>query len=218
MLYDARRDALPSYAMRALAGAALLGGFAAFILLIGGGQAPLETKLLYASFAAIEGGAFGTISAAKDRNETNLGLVLASAIVGVVFGPLILGVGVAAIQVVAWLLTLPAPSFNDLSWKWWIGSMILASGHYSASTLSKVASREISKTSLRYVLCRFFGPAIDTFAIAVVFWIWLEPEFPTRAQWLPAALGMGAACALLEIGPRIFRSVFGKNGPARNDR
>jgi hypothetical protein len=44
MLFDARRDALPSYAMRALAGAALLGGFAAFLLLIAGGPLPPATK------------------------------------------------------------------------------------------------------------------------------------------------------------------------------
>ena len=65
MLWDARRDALPSYAMRALAGAALLGGFTAFILLIAGGPLPLATKLLYASLPAIVGGAFGTISGSR---------------------------------------------------------------------------------------------------------------------------------------------------------
>jgi hypothetical protein len=211
MLFDARRDALPSYAMRALAGAATFGGFTAFILLIAGGQLAIEMKLLYALVPAIEGGALGYISAAKDRNETSVGLAIAYAIVGVVFGPLILGVGVAAIEVVAWLLTLPAPSFNDLSWKWWIGSMLLASGHYSASTLAEVASQETSTTSLRYILCRFFGPVVDTFAIAVVLLMCFAPEFPPRNQLLPAAIGIGAGWALLEIGSRIFRSVFGKS-------
>jgi hypothetical protein len=211
MLFDARRDALPSCAMRALAGAAIFGGFAAFILLIGGGPLPLATKLLYALVPAIVGGALGYISTANDRNEINVGLALAYAIVGVVFGPLILGVGVAVIQVVAWLLTLPAPSFNDLGWKWWIGSMLLASGLQSASTLSAVARQETSKTSWRYLLCQFLGQALGAVAFTVVFWIWLEPEFPPRNQWLPAALGIGAGWALLEVGSRIFRSVFGKN-------
>jgi hypothetical protein len=211
MLFDARGDALPRYATRALAGAATIGGFAAFILLIGGGQLAIEMKLLYALVPAIVGGALGYISAANEREEINIGLALAYAIVGVVFGPLILGVGVAVIQVVAWLLTLPAPSFSDLGWKWWIGSMVLASGHYSASALSKVASQETSKTSLRYFLCRFFGPVIDTFAIVVVLWMCFAPELPPREQWLPAALGIAAGWALIEIGPRIFRSAFGKN-------
>jgi hypothetical protein len=218
MLFDARHDALPSYAMRALAGAAMLGGFAAFILLIGGGPLAIEMKLLYALLPAIVGGAFGAISAAKDRNETPVGLALAYAIVGMVFGPLILGVGVAAIQLVAWPLSLPAASFSDLGWKWWIGSMLLASGHYSSSALSKVASQETSKTSLRYILCRFFGPIIDTFAIVVVLWMCFAPEFPPRDQWLPAAIGIGTGWALLEIGPRIFRSVLRRTGdPAGSD-
>jgi len=211
MLLDARRDALPSYVLRASAGAAMLGGFAAFILLLAGGQQPIEMKLLYALVPAIVGGALGIISAAKERNETNLGLALAYAIAGVVFGPLVLGVGVAVIDVVAWLLAIPAPTFADLSWKWWIGAMVLFSGHYSANTLSEMADREISKTSWRYVLCRLSGKVLDTFAIAVVLLMCLAPEFPTRAQWLPAAIGIVAGCALLEIGSRIFRSVFAKN-------
>jgi hypothetical protein len=210
MLSNARRDALPSYAMRALAGAAILGGFTAFILLIAGGPLPLATKLLYASLPAIVGAAFGYVSAAKDRNETPLGLAIAYAIVGVVFGPLILGICIAAIDLVAWPLGLPAPLFTDLGWKWWIGSMLLASGHYSASALSKVASQETSKTSLGYVLCNFLGQAIDTFAFAVVLLMCFAPEFPTREQWLPAAIGIVAGCVLLEIAPRIFRFVFGK--------
>jgi MFS family permease len=210
MLTDARRDALPSYAMRASVGAALLGGLAIFFLLMGGSLLPPATKLLYASLPAIVGGALGTISAAKDRNETNLGLALAYAIAGVVFGPLILGVSVAIIDVVGWLLGMPAPSFADVGWKWWIGSMILASGLQSGSRLSDVASREPSKTSLRYVLCEFFGQAIGAFAIAVVFWICFEPEFPTGKQWLLAALAIGAGCAVMGVGSWIVRSVFGK--------
>src|ERR1700716_2788041 len=104
MLFDARRDALPSYALRALAGAAILGGLAIFFLLMGGSLLPLETKLLYAALPAVVGGALGTISAANDRNETNVGLAIAYAIVGVVFGPLLLGGCIAIIDVVAWPL------------------------------------------------------------------------------------------------------------------
>jgi hypothetical protein len=211
MLFDARRGDLPSYATRTLAGAATFGGFAAFILLIGGGQLAIEMKLLYALVPAIVGGALGTISAANDREEINVGLALAYAIVGVVFGPLFLGLGVAIIDVVAWPLGLPAPLFTDLGWKWWIGSMVLASGLQSAGTLSKVANQEISKTSLRYVLCWFLGEIVGTLAIAVVLLMCFAPEFPTRVQWLPAALGMGAGWALATVGPRIVRSVFGKN-------
>jgi hypothetical protein len=216
---DARRDELPSYAKRALAGAALLGGLTAFYLFIGGGQLAPEKKLLYALLPAIEGGALGYISAAKDRNETNVGLALAYAIVGVVFGPLFLGFCLAAIEVVAWLLTMPAPLFKDVGWKWWIGSMVLFSGLQSARTLSEVARQETSKTSLRYILCKFLGRVIDALALAAVLLMCFAPQFPTREQWLPAALGIGAGCVLLEAGSRIFRSVFRRTAdPARNDR
>ena len=207
MLTDARHDELLGYGMRASIGAVLLGGLAAFFLFVAGGQAPFETKLLYASLAAIQGGAFGYISVAKDRSETNLGLVIAYAIVGVVFGPLILGVGVAIIDAVAWLLGIPALLFTDLSWKWWIGAMVLASGLYSSSTLSKVASQETSKTSLRYVLCEFFGQAVGPFAIVLVAWMCFEPEFPTREQWPLAVILIAAGCVVMEIGLRIVRAV-----------
>jgi hypothetical protein len=210
MLYDARREELPSYAKRTLAGAALLGGFAAFILFVGGGLLAPEMKLLYAALPAIVGGALGTISAAKDRNETTIGLALAYAIVGVVFGPLVLGFCVAVIDVAAWLLTLRAPLFTDLSWKWWIGSMVLFSGLQSASILSKVAAQETAKTSPRYILCYFLGQAIDTLAIAALLLLCFVPEFPAREQWLPAVLGAAAGCALLEAGSRIFRSLLRK--------
>jgi hypothetical protein len=219
MLCDARRDELPSYGTRASIGAAVLGGLAAFFLLIGGSPLPLETKLLYAALPAVVGGAFGTISAANDRKEINVGLALAYAIVGMVFGPLLLGLCVAIIEAVAWLLALPVPLFEDVSWKWWIGSMVLASGLHSAGTLSAVARQETSKTSPRYVLCEFFGQALGTFAFAVAFWIWLEPEFPPHNQWLPAALGIGAGFLLLEVGSRIVRSLFRRTAdPAGNDR
>jgi hypothetical protein len=194
--------------MRASIGAALLGGFAAFFLVIAAGPAPLETKALYTTLAAIQGGAFGYISAAKDRKETGIGLALAYAIVGLVFGPLILGISVAAIGLVAWLLGMPALLFTDVGWTWWIGAMVLASGLYAASTLSEVARRETSKTSPRYVLTEFFGQALGVFPIAMVLWIWSEPEFPRLEQWLLAALVIGAVCVVLEVGWRIVRSVF----------
>jgi hypothetical protein len=208
MLTDARHDELLGYGMRASIGAVLLGGLAAFFLFIAAGPAPFETKLLYASFAAIEGGAFGYISAAKDRKETNLGLVIAYAIVGLVFGPLILGVGVAAIDLVAWPFGLPAPLFNDLGWTWWIGAMVLASGLYAVSTLSDVAKQETSKTSPRYRLTEFFGEALSVFPIAMVVWMWSEPEFPKLGQWLLAALIIGVGCVVLEGGWRMVRSRF----------
>jgi hypothetical protein len=215
MLCDTRHDELLGYGMRASIGAVLLGGVAGFFLFVAGGQAPFETKLLYASFAAIVGGAFGTISAAKDRNETHLGLALAYAIVGVVLGPLLLGLGVAVIDVVAWVLGIPAPVFTDLGWTWWIGAMVLASGLLAASTLSKVAENETSKTSLRYVLCEFFGQALGPFAIVLVAWMCFEPAFPTREQWPLAVIIIAAGCAVLEAGSRIVRFVFRRiAGPA----
>jgi len=218
MLFDARPDQPLSYAMQASIGAALLGGFAAVFLFVAAGQAPLETKALYATLAAIEGGAFGYISAAKDRKETGIGLALAYAIVGLVFGPLILGVSVAAIGLLTWLLGMPALLFTDVGWTWWIGAMVLASGFYSASALSEVASRETSKTSPRYLLCEFLGQTLGIFAIALVLWMWSEPKFPAPKQWLLAALVIGAACAVMEGGFRIVRSVFRRTAaPARND-
>ena len=162
----------------------------------------LETKL-FTQAAAIEAGAFGGAEGpvkpirpviAYDRW----------------FGPLILGVGVALIDAVAWLLGLPAPLFTDLSWKWWIASMVLASGLHSASTLSKVASQEPSKTSLRYVLCEFFGQALGPFAFVLVAWMCFEPEFPTREQWPLAVIIIAAGCVVLEIGSRIVRAAFTK--------
>jgi uncharacterized membrane protein HdeD (DUF308 family) len=216
MLFDARRDALPRYGMRALTGAALLGGLAAFFLFIAAGQAPLETKALYAIMAAIQGGALGIISAATDRNETNLRVALAYAIVGVVLGPLLLGAGVVVIGMVGWLLGMPL-LFKDVGWTWWIGSMVLASGLHAASTLSEVARRESSKTSLRYLLTEFFGQTLGTFAIVMVAWMCFEPKFPTPQQWLLAALVIGAGCALLEIASRIIRSLLRRAAaPARN--
>jgi hypothetical protein len=204
--------------MQASIGAALLGGFAAVFLFVAAGQAPLETKALYATLAAIEGGAFGYISAAKDRNETGIGLALAYAIVGVVFGPLILGVSVAAIGVVTWLLGMPALLFTDVGWTWWIGAMVLASGLYAAGTLSEVARQETAKTSPRYRLCAFLGQTLGTFAFAMVLWLWSEPELPAPRQWLLAALVIGAGCAVLEGGSRIVRSVFRRTAaPARSD-
>jgi integral membrane sensor domain MASE1 len=217
MLFDARHDALPSYAMRALSGAALLGGLAAFFLFIAAGQAPLATKALFAIVAAIQGAALGTISAAKDRNETNLRVALAYAIVGVVFGPLILGAGVVVVELVTWLLGMPALLFKDVGWQWWIGAMVLASGLQAASTLSEVAKQETSKTSPRYVLTAFFGQTLDTFAIVLVAWMCFEPEFPTPQRWLLAALAIGAGCTLMEIASRIIRSRFRRTAaPARN--
>lgn len=217
MLCDARRDELPRYGMRALTGTALLGGFTAFLLFIAGGLAPLETKLLYATFAAVQGGALGYISAATDAKEINVGLALAYAIVGVVFGPLILGVSVAAIGVMTWLLGMPALLFKDVGWQWWIGAMVLASGLHAASTLSEVAKQDIAKTSWRYVLCDFFGQVLGAFPFAIVLWICFEPEFPPPQQWLLAALVIGAGIALLEIGSRILRSVFRRTtAPAQN--
>jgi hypothetical protein len=218
MLCDARHDELLGYGMRASIGAALLGGSAAFFLFIAAGPAPFETKALYATLAAIQGGAFGYISAAKDRKETSIGLALAHAIVGLVFGPLILGISVAAIGVVAWLLGMPALLFADVGWTWWIGSMVLASGLHAARTLSEVAKQELSKTSPRYLLTEFFGQTLGTFAIALVLWMCFEPELPAPKQWLLAALAIGAGIALLEGGFRIVRAVFRRStAPTRND-
>ena len=218
MLTDARHDELLGYGMRASIGAALLGGLAAFFLFLAAGQASFEIKLLYASFAAIEGGAFGYISAAKDRKETNLGLVIAYAIVGLVCGPLILGVGVAAIDLVAWPFGIAAPLFNDLGWTWWVGAMVLASGLYAASTLSEVAKQEASKTSPRYLLAEFFGQALGVFPFAMVLWIWSEPQFPKLAQWLLTALIIGVGCVVLEAGWRMVRSVFRRAVARRGNR
>jgi len=217
MLFDAGRNELPRYGLRALIGAALLGGLAALFLFVAAGRAPLETKLLYAIFAAIEGGALGFISAATDRKETTVGLALAYAIVGVVLGPLLLGVGIAIIAVAGWLLGVPALLFTDVGWKWWVGSMLLASGLHAASTVSDVAKQDVSKTSWRYVLCAFFGQVLGILPFAIVLWICFEPEFPPPEQWLLALLGLGAGIALLEAGSRIIRSFFRRTAdPARN--
>ena len=50
-------------------------------------------------------------------------------------------VSVAAIGLVTWLLGMPALLFTDVGWTWWIGAMVLASGLYSASTLSDASTR-----------------------------------------------------------------------------
>jgi hypothetical protein len=208
MLFDTGRNEPPRYGMRALTGAAILGGPASLFLFIAGGLAPLETKLLYAAFAAAQGGALGVISAANDRKETSIRLALAYAIVGVMFGPLFLGAGVIVIEVVAWLLHMPTLLFTDVGWQWWIGAMVLASGLHAGSTLSEVAKRETSKTSLRYVLCEFFGQVLGALPFAIVLWICFEPELPTPRQALLAALILGVGIALLEAGSRIVRSAF----------
>jgi hypothetical protein len=217
MLFDARRNELPGYGVCALTGAALLGGPAALFLFVASGLAPIETKLLYVMFAAVQGGALGIISAASDRKETGISLALAYAIVGVVFGPLFLGAGVIVIEVAGWLFGLPALLFKDVGWQWWIGAMVLASGLQAGSTLSEVAKRETSKTSWRYVLCEFFGQVLGALPFAIVLWMCFESELPTPQQGLLTALILGVGITLLEAGSRIVRSLFGRTpDPARN--